>query len=148
MLALGAAVGALVDVLKDLNLDEYEIRKVIEALTDESTDLGDNSFHRSAQITPTSFGGHETAHTLGSHHNRAYQVIDETIRGMVRDLETFRDNVQNAVELVTRADEDSAADLQVQQQRVADAMTWVWRNSAADRAHDEARNSQHSGGDD
>jgi hypothetical protein len=145
--ALDAAIGAIANVLRDLNLDEYEIRRVVTALSDESHDLGDSSFHRAARIDPAAFGGTETAQALGTHHHRAYSVIDETIRGMVVDLEEFRDNVRNAVELVTRADETAASDLDARRQRVANAMTNVALNSAADRAHDEARNSQLDGGE-
>jgi len=145
--ALDAAIGAITNVLRDLNLDEYEIRKVVAALSTESSDLGDNSFHRSARIDPASFGGTETAQALGNHHHRAYSVIDETIRGMVKDLEDFRDNVRNAVELVTRADETAASDLDVRRQLVASAMTNVVVNSAGDRAHNEARNTQLDGSD-
>lgn len=148
MFALGAAVGAIIDVLQDLNLDEYQIRQVVGALTEGSTDLGDESFRRDAKIAPASFGGSATAQTLGSHHDRAYLVIDDTIRGVVRDLERFRDNVRNAVELVTTADETAAGDMDARRQRVADAMTFVWRNSAGDRAHDEARNNQLDGSGD
>ena len=147
MAFLDAAIGAITNVLRDLNVDEYRIRQVVAALNDESAELGDNSFHRSARINPASFGGTETAQALGNHHQRAYSVIDETIRGMVRDLEDFRDNVRNAVELVTRADETAAGDLEARRQRVADAMTYVVQNSAGDRAHNEARNSQLDGSD-
>ena len=144
---LDGAVGALVNVLQDLNLDEAEIRNVVRTLSDGSTDLGDESFHRAANINPASFGGSETARTLGAHHERAYLVIDDTIRGVVRDLELFRDNVRNAVELVTRADETAAGDMDARRQRVADAMTFVWRNSEGDHANHDARNHQPSGGD-
>jgi hypothetical protein len=143
--SLAGAVGAIVDVLQDLNLDEYEIRQVIKTLSDGSTDLGDESFHRTARIDPASFGGSEAAQALGSHHERAYLVIDDTIRGVVRDLEDFRDNVRNAVELVTRADETAAGDMDARRQRVADAMTHVWRNSAGDHANHDARNHQLDG---
>jgi hypothetical protein len=145
--SLGGAVGAIVDVLQDLNLDEYEIRQVVRTLTEGSTDLGDSSFHRTARIAPASFGGSDTAQALGSHHERAYQVIDDTIQGVVRDLETFRDNVRTAVELVTRADETAAGDMDARRQRVADAMTYVWHNSAGDHANHDARNNQLGGGD-
>ena len=145
--SVGGAVDALVDVLQDLNLDEYEIRQVVRTLTDGSTELGDDSFHRTAKINPASFGGSETAQALGEHHQRAYMVIDDTIRGVVRDLETFRDNVRNAVELVTRADETAAGDMDARRQRVADAMTYVTHHSAGDHANHEARNDQPVGGD-
>lgn len=141
------AVAAIQEILRDLNVDEYEIQQVVRALTEKSSDLGDNSFHRTAKINPASFGGSETALALGNHHDRAYMVIDDTIRGMVRDLENFRDNVRNAVDLVTQADETAASDLDARRQRVADAMTHVVRNSAGDHANEEARNNQ-PGGDD
>ena len=145
--ALDAAIGAITNVLRDLNVDEYKIRQVVEALSEGSEELGDNSFHRNARISPASFGGTEAAQALGNHHQRAHMVIDETIRGMVRDLEAFRDNVRNAVELVSRADETAAGDLDARRQRVADAMTYVVQNSAADQAHNEARNNQLGGSD-
>lgn len=144
---LGAAAAALAGVLRDLNLDEREIQNVIRALTTESADLGDNSFHRGAKVNPASFGGSETAQALGGHHDRAYMVIDETIRGMVRDLETFRDSVRTAVDLVTTADETAASDLEARRQRVVNVMTHVVRNSAGDQANQEARNNQPVGSD-
>jgi len=139
--------GALAGVLRDLHVDEYQIQQVIRALDDGSTDLGDQSFHRTAKINPAAFGGSETAQALGTHHDRAYTVIDDTIRGVVRDLETFRDNVRMAVELVNRADETVARDMDVRRQRVADAMTSVAHNSAGDHANQEARNNQPGGSD-
>ena len=142
---LGAAAAALEGVLRDLNLDEREIQNVIRALSTESADLGDNSFHHSAKVTPAAFGGSETAQALGGHHDRAYMVIDETIRGMVRDLETFRDSVRTAVELVTTADETAASDLDARRQRLVNLMTHVVRNSAGDQANNEARNNQPGG---
>jgi hypothetical protein len=144
---LGSAVGAIVDVLEDLNLDKAEIDAVVRTLNDGSADLGDDSFHRTAKIAPASFGGSDTARALGAHHERAYMVMDDTLRGVVRDLERFRDSVRNAEQLVTRADETAAGDLNVRRQRVADAMTYVSHNSAGDHANHEARNHQVGGGD-
>lgn len=139
--------GVIAAAMRDLHVDEYQIQQVIRTLDDGSTDLGDQSFHRTAKINPAAFGGSETAQTLGTHHDRAYKVIDETIRGVVRDLETFRDNVRMAVQLVNTADETVARDMDVRRQRVADAMTQVAQNSAGDHANQEARNNQSGGSD-
>ena len=139
--------GVIAGLMRDLHVDEYRIQQVIRALDEESTDLGDQSFHRTAKINPAAFGGSETAQALGTHHDRAYKVIDDTIRGVVRDLETFRDNVRMAVQLVNSADETVARDMDVRRQRVADAMSQVAHNSAGDHANQDARNNQSGGGD-
>ena len=137
--AFAATVGALTSVLRDLNIDEVTIRQVEASLTEGSTDLGDASFHHGARIAPASFGGAATGHTLGTHHQKAYQVIDETIRGFVSDLENLRDNVRDAVRLMTSTDETAANDMNARRE-VAAQMTDIWRHSASDQANRNARN--------
>ena len=131
-------IDGLVGVLRDLNVEEDKVQKVIRALGTSSQDLGDGSF-AGARIPESSFGGSPEAKELGYHHNRAQQVMQNTIDGMTKDLETFRDSVQTAARLVEDADQGAAGDLTRRMEVIA-AMESVYTNSAGDRAYDESRN--------
>jgi hypothetical protein len=140
-------IDGLVGVMRDLNVHEDKIQKVIDALDDGQTDLSDGSFDRNARIAPSSFGGAPSGQDLGFHHSRAQQVIADTIRGVTADLEAFRDGVHNAVRLVTAADEASADDLN-RKREIAESLSAVWVNSQGDRANRESRNENLTGGGD
>ena len=129
----------LAGVLRDLNIHEDKIQAVIDALNDGETDLSDSSFSDYARIPPSSFGGSPVGHQLGDHHNRAQQVFTETIKGVTQDLTKFRDGVQQAVQLVTTADQSSADDLN-RKREIADGLRSVWQNSEGDRRRDYMRN--------
>ncbi len=57
-------IDGLVGVLRDLNVEEDKVQKVIRALGTSSQDLGDGSF-ADARIPQSSFGGSEVARELG-----------------------------------------------------------------------------------
>jgi hypothetical protein len=140
---LNLSTANLEGVLRDLNVEEDKIQKVITALGDSSTDLADGSFE-SARIPSSAFGGSPRGLEFGDHHGKAQQVTSDTIRGMTTDLESFRDGVQNAVRLVRSADETSAEDL-YRKREIADGLQRVWKHSAGDRANRDSRN-EHLGG--
>jgi hypothetical protein len=131
-------------ILRDLNLEEDKIQKVIESLGASSVDLGDGSFEN-ARIPGSAFGGSPRGHEFGDHHGKAQQVMTDTIRGVTTDLETFRDGVQNAVRLVRSADEASAEDFN-RQREIADGLQRVWTHSEGDRANRHSRNTYLGGG--
>jgi hypothetical protein len=133
-------------VLRDLNVEEDKIQKVITALGDSSTDLADGSFEN-ARIPASAFGGSPLGHQFGDHHGKAQAVISDTIHGMTTDLETFRDGVQRAVHLVRSADEASADDL-YRKREIADGLQRVWKHSAGDQANRDSRNRHLGGGRD
>jgi hypothetical protein len=103
--------GPWVGALQDLDLHPEGIQAVISALGDNARELGGGSFRR-LHISAGVFGGSEAAAELGFHHLKAHQIVSDTIRGVVEDLTRFRDGVEQAVRLVSAADENSAADLQ------------------------------------
>ena len=110
-------IGPVVQALQDLDVDPEGIRAVISALNSNASELDDGSFQR-LHISPGVFGGSETAAELGFHHGKAHQIVSDTILGVVEDLTRFRDGVEQAVHLVTTADESNAADLQSRQTAV------------------------------
>ena len=134
----------LIDVLRDLNVEEDKIQKVIDALGSSSVDLADGSFDH-ARIPAGVFGGSPLGHELGSHHGKAQQVIADTIAGVTTDLEHFRDGVRNAVRLVRSADEASADDLN-RKREIVDGLQRVWTHSEGDRANRHSRNTHLGGG--
>ncbi len=131
-------IDGLVGVLRDLNVEEDKVQKVIRALGTSSQDLADGSF-ADARIPQSSFGGSEVAQELGYHHSRAQQVMQDTIDGMTKDLATFRDSVQTAARLVEDADQGAAGDLGRRMEVIA-TMQSVYTHSEGDRAYHESRN--------
>lgn len=109
--------GSVVEALRDLDVDPDGIRAVISVLNDNASELDGGSFQR-LHVSPGVFGGSEAAADLGLHHVKAHQIVSDTILGVVDDLTRFRDGVQQAVRLVSAADETSAADLQTKQAAV------------------------------
>lgn len=109
--------GSVVQALQDLDVDPEGIRAVIGVLNDNARDLDGGSFQR-LHVSPGVFGGSEAAAELGFHHVKAHQIVSDTILGVVDDLSRFRDGVEQAVRLVSAADESNAADLQSRQAAV------------------------------
>lgn len=110
-------IGSMVEALQDLDVNPEGIRAVISALNSNAQELDDGSFQR-LRVSPGVFGGSETAAELGFHHVKAHQIVSDAIVGVVADLTRFRDGVEQAVRLVSTADETSAADLQTKQAAV------------------------------
>lgn len=132
-------IGGLVGVLRDLHVDERAIQDVLRALNVSSVEFEDDSFKAGARIPTSAFGGSEAGHDLGFHHGKAQQVIADTIDGVTKDLEAFRDGVRQAIRLVDEADQSSADDLNRKRQ-IAEGFANVWKYSQGDAANRESRN--------
>jgi hypothetical protein len=131
-------IGPVVQALQDLDVDPEGIRAVISALNANARELDDGSFQR-LHISPAVFGGSETAAELGFHHGKAHQIVSDTILGVVEDLTRFRDGVEQAVHLVTTADESNAADLHSKQTAV-DVLVGSSGFAEGDRREQASRN--------
>ena len=135
---VGPEMGQMVAALQDLDVDPEGIRAVIATLNDNARDLDDGSFQR-LHVSSGVFGGSEAAAELGFHHAAAHQIVADTILGVAQDLTRFRDGVEQAVHLVSAADESNAAALQSKQAAV-DVLVGSSGFSEGDRREHESRN--------
>lgn len=138
--------GALVRAMRDLNVDEDKVQRVIDSMDRASNHLGGDSFRSGAHIGSAAFGGSEQAAELGSHHAKAHRIVADTLEGVTADLIAFRDSTRQALVYVKDADQRAADDL-TGKRAVAEDMREVWQSSAADRRNQESRSQHLSPGD-
>ena len=138
--------GAFAQAMRDLNVDEDKIQRVIDSMNLASKHLGGDSFRSGAHIGPAAFGGSEQAGELGSHHAKAHRIVADTLEGVTADLIAFRDSTRQALVHVKDADQRAADDL-ISKRAIAEDMREVWQNSAADRRNQESRGQHLSPGD-
>lgn len=134
-------LAGLATAMQSLAVDQTNIDRVVAALQSCTDGSWDTQFATDAAIASPSFGGGENASTLGMHHDRAHQVMTETVQGIVADLTAFSDGVRTAARFITDADENTAASL-TDKQRAVEMMNDAWLSSEADSAYDRARNDQ------
>lgn len=120
-------------------VEQTTIDRVISFLRENSDDDWARQFASDAPIAMPSLGRGDRAQELGLHHDRAQQVMAETVQGIVRDLEAFADSVNEAARLIRRADEDSAETM-VATQRVVEMLDEASLTSHSEAAYDRARN--------
>lgn len=132
---IALAIDGVVKALDDLIVDHEVIDRVKKELERSVRDLDGGSF-QSYRPSPAIFGGAESGAELGFHHGKAHQIVADTIHGVIADLEAFRTNVVRATELLTEADDATAADFT----RGAALLTAASMNNNADRANQESRN--------
>lgn len=137
MLEIGGLIGQMAGALRDLNVDEDAIAKVVGKLQAVADDVERSGFHDVA-LPGSAFGGSPRGHQVAAHHSAAYHVVAETIEGVVKDLQDFGAGVTRAVGLVTQADGVSAADLKAQAAAV-EVLTYEAQHRDGDRRHDQAR---------
>ena len=123
---------------EELRIDQTEINKVINTLHTQSGDLHDSSF-LNLRVPESAFGGSAHAGQLGYHHSRAQEVVSATLKGVVADLQRFRDGIQHAEKLVREADTDSAAEL-TKKRQATELLSSAAGYSEGDRRNHEARN--------
>lgn len=129
------AIDGVMAALDDLIVDHEVIEKVKKELERSARELDGGSFQK-FRPSATIFGGAESGAELGFHHGKAHQVVADTINGVIADLEEFRTNVVRATELLTEADDATAADFN----RGAALLTAASMTNNADRANQQARN--------
>ena len=123
---------------EELRIDQTEINKVINTLHTQSGDLHESRF-QNLDVPAAAFGGSASAGQLGYHHSRAHQVVSDTLKGVVADLQRFREGIQRAETLVQEADADSADQLNRKRQ-ATELLADVAGYSEGDRRNHEARN--------
>ncbi len=123
-----------------LEPDQLEIIK--KELLSGANELDDGEF-RSLEVSPSAFGGAETASELGFHHGRAQQVIADTLSGVTADLRDFRDGVVKAQVMLEDADGGAQSDLARKEAAVA-ALQDANRSFSSDDKYHQARN-EHGG---
>lgn len=129
------AIDGLVKALDDLVVDHEVIDRVKKELERSARELDGGSF-QNYRPSAAIFGGAESGAELGFHHGKAHQIVADTINGVIADLEAFRTNVVRATELLTEADDATAADFN----RGAALLTAASMNDNADRANHQSRN--------
>ncbi len=136
--------------MAESKLDPELIAQTKKALLDASSALTDTRFPIMGTIADTSFGTDAAGLNLSKQHELAHQVMEETIKGVTKDVEEFCTNLISAVKLFQHADHDSAADIK-QLHQWLETTQYQSRHSHGDQALQQAqqhvRHQQHSGGD-
>jgi hypothetical protein len=133
----------------DLVIDQVAINNVLSTLETKHEDLKGSRF-QDLNVPVSAFGSAGTATSLGGHHLKAHQVIDETLQGVLTDLIRFRDGLKRAEKLVHEADTQSAADLDKKRAAAAAVLVNASRHSEGDARNHKARNHylhDHHGGE-
>lgn len=126
---------------RQTKLDEEHIRRVRARLEEASSLFAGHSF-RAAKIPNGSFGGLPTGHELGTHHSRAQDVIQETLHGIVEDLDAFAANVHKAASLVRDTDGQATHDMAAKQ-KLVEKMDGLVDHFHNDDAYNTGRNQHH-----
>lgn len=129
--------GQMTQVLEDLDVDPERIKGVHNALEKLAGTLETSPFV-TRPLNPV-FGASTTADSLELHHAKARLVIEDTVLGVVSDLQRFATGVQRAVTLVDDADLTNAQQLQAKQRGV-ELLVASTSFSDADRRNDQSRN--------
>ncbi len=127
--------------LSTIKVEQHTIDRVIAALDDCTDESWGSRFASDAPIALPSLGRGDRSDELGLHHERAQQVMAETVRGIIADLTAFANGVQEAAGMIRAADDATATELTRAQQAVA-MMNDAWVTSEGDAAYDQARNQQ------
>ncbi len=136
---LTEAVAAITGALNELQVDPNVVEETHTALQSVLETLQGDPFEYMGTIQRESFGGIDPATDLSYHHGRAHQVMADTKRGIEKDIHAFAQNLVKAAEIITDVDTATASDLK-KQQTLAEAFSYLDRNSNADAAHDQSRN--------
>jgi hypothetical protein len=124
-------------------LDEAKIEAVKSGLEEGASAIVGSGF-ADVRLPGSAFGGSARGSELGHHHERAHQVITETLEGVVADLRDFRAGVAQAKAMIHEIDADSAGALDRQREALA-AIVDANRTFAADDRYHQARNDQEQG---
>jgi hypothetical protein len=114
-----ATISHTADVLAasmaEAKVDPELIAQVNTKLNEARDALTDTRFPIMGTIHETSFGTDHAGLNLSKHHDLAHQVMQETIKGVTKDVDEFCNNLIAAVKLFRTADSDAAADLKQRQ---------------------------------
>ena len=124
--------------MAEAKLDPELIAQTKQSLIDAATSLTDNRFPIMGTIHDTSFGTDQAGLNLSKHHELAHKVMDETIKGVTKDVEEFCINLITAVKLFQTADSDAAADINKLNQWL-EKTQYQSSHSHGDDAHQQAQ---------
>lgn len=127
--------------LSSIQVEQHTIDRVITALDDCTDESWGKRFASDTPIAQPSLGRGDRAAELGLHHERAQQVMAETVHGIIADLTAFATGVQQAAGMIRDADDATAAEL-LRAQQAVEMMNDAWVTSEGDAAYDQARNAQ------
>jgi len=97
--------------MAESRLDPELIAQTKKMLNDAADALNDTRFPIMGTIHDTSFGTDHAGLDLSKQHDLAHQVMQETIKGVTKDVEEFCANLIAAVKFIQTADNDAAADV-------------------------------------
>lgn len=121
-------------------LDDVAVAAIKQKL-DTNADLLSKRDFQTLRISESVFGASERGTALGGHHSRAHQVIAETLDGLIKDIEDFREGVDKAKLLLDDADTtagDTLAQRKAAVEQLEDANMWF----SGDSRYEHARNHQ------
>ncbi|MFC5727623.1 MULTISPECIES: hypothetical protein [Nocardioides] len=98
---------------KGLAVAEREITKVIATITSQLEELDDSDFPVKGHIGRSSFGGGDLSPLVAGHHARAHAVVVDTLSEVKSDLESFRESIRDARDLLQVKDQEAEADVKV-----------------------------------
>ncbi len=125
--------------MAEAKLDPELIAQTKQSLIDAATSLTDNRFPIMGTIHDTSFGTDQAGLNLSKHHELAHKVMDETIKGVTKDVEEFCINLITAVKLFQTADSDAAADIKQADTSGCEKTQYQSSHSHGDDAHQQAQ---------
>lgn len=94
-----------------MELTAENVKKIADQLLKGKDGLGTVKFE-DITAKETDFGGSRSAKQLGYHHGLAHGVVADTIVGVMKDLQTFSDGLNQAVKDAEGADELSSEDME------------------------------------
>ena len=124
--------------MAELNVDPEVIESTKALLYDAAEKLSLTSFPIMGTIASTSFGTDHAGTNLSEQHRLAHEVMEQTIAGVGKDVDTFCTNLLQAVKLLTTADSDAAADVQKRQEWLEQTQYGA-QHSHGDHAHHHAQ---------
>ena len=113
---LADAIGGFAAAAKETKVDQETIDGIVSALVE---------FESQLEMAGVSFGNAELSRGLGSSgsaaalgqaHNRARDVMVETVVEMTRQLRGYGDNLRDFARVVAATDEQAGADMRLRQQ--------------------------------
>jgi Na+/phosphate symporter len=124
--------------MAESKVDPELIAQTKQMLIDAADALTDNRFPIMGTIHDTSFGTDHAGLDLSKHHALAHEVMEETLKGVTKDVEEFCTNLIAAVKLFQTADSDAAADLK-QRHDWLEQTQYESRHSHGDQAQQQAQ---------
>jgi hypothetical protein len=131
-------INNFVDTLNRLFVQPAIIENVEKNLKDAVAALEGVKFKSQGTIAEMSFGDNATATSLSTHHGMAHGVMTDTLDGILKEIDSYTQNLQQSVELLRNTDEDSASAMQAEQHLV-ESLGYLQTHSQGDQANQDSR---------